>query len=212
MKKINFNKDWSFRLNEGEETKISLPHDFSIIQKRLPDAKSNQHGGFFQGGLGEYKKTFKAKKNKKYFFMCDGSFGLTEIYVNYNSVFINKYPYNTFYVDITDFLRYDKENLITVVVNNRHQPNARWYTGAGIYRDTYLLECGNTYFSPLGIFVKTDSIQNDTAYLTVSTGSGATSRNLLHRSKMWNLKSSKTILFFSKRLSSEKEESLFYLQ
>lgn len=167
MKKINFNKNWLFSLNDGEKTEIDLPHDFSIIQKRLPDAKSNQHGGFFQGGLGEYKKTFKAKKNKKYFFMCDGSFGLTEMYINYNSVFINKYPYNTFYVDITDFLRYDKENLITVVVNNRHQPNARWYTGAGIYRDTYLLECDNAYFSPLGIFVKTDEVQNNTAYMTV---------------------------------------------
>ena len=112
MKKINFNKDWLFQLNEGEKVNIDLPHDFAICQSRKKDAKSNQHGGFFQGGVGTYEKTFKPKKNKKYFFMCDGSFGLTEIYVNANSVFINKYPYNTFYVDITDFLRYDKDNEI----------------------------------------------------------------------------------------------------
>ena len=167
MKKINFNKNWLFALNDGEKTGIDLPHDFSIVQKRLPNAKSNQHGGFFQGGVGKYEKTFKAKKNKKYFFMCDGSFGLTEIFINYNSVFINKYPYNTFYVDITDFLRYDKENLISITVNNSHQPNARWYTGAGVYRDTYLLECDNAYFSPLGLFVKTEAIQNDVAYMSV---------------------------------------------
>ena len=167
MKKLNFNKNWLFSLNDGEKTEINLPHDFSIIQKRLPNAKSNQHGGFFQGGVGRYEKIFRAKKNKKYFFMCDGSFGLTEIYVNASSVFINKYPYNTFYVDITDFLRYDKNNEIVIVVNNSHQPNARWYTGAGIYRDTYLLECDNAHFSPLGLFVKTEAIQNDTAYMSV---------------------------------------------
>ncbi|MBQ4509998.1 MAG: hypothetical protein II984_04680, partial [Clostridia bacterium] len=167
MKKLNFNKNWLFSLNDGEKTEINLPHDFSIIQKRLPNAKSNQHGGFFQGGVGRYEKSFRAKKNKKYFFMCDGSFGLTEIYVNASSVFINKYPYNTFYVDITDFLRYDKNNEIVIVVNNSHQPNARWYTGSGIYRDTYLLECDNAYFSPLGLFVKTEAIQNDTAYMSV---------------------------------------------
>ncbi len=166
MKKINFNDNWLFSLNDGEKREISLPHDFSICQERNADAKSSQHGGFFLGGIGQYEKTFKAKKNKKYFFMCDGSFGLTEIYINASSVFINKYPYNTFYVDLTDFLRYDKENLIKVRVNNTHQPNARWYTGAGIYRDTYLCECDTTYFSPLGIFVKTDAIQNDIAYLT----------------------------------------------
>lgn len=167
MKKINFNKSWLFSLNDGDKSEISLPHDFSICQPRNPENKSNKHGGFFSGGVGTYEKTFKAKKNKKYFFMCDGSFGLTEIYINANSVFINKYPYNTFYIELTDFLRYDKDNEIKIVVDNTHQPNARWYTGAGIYRDTYLLECGDTYFSPLGLFVKTESIQNDTAYMSV---------------------------------------------
>ncbi len=167
MKKINFNENWLFSLNDKEKSKICLPHDFSIIQERKPDAKSNQHGGFFLGGVGAYEKSFIAKRNKKYFFMCDGSFGLTEIFVNANSVFINKYPYNTFYVDITDFLRYDKENKILIKVNNAHQPNARWYTGAGIYRDTYLCECGSTYFSPFGLYVKTDYQDGTVAYLTL---------------------------------------------
>lgn len=167
MKKINFNENWLFSLNDGEKAEINLPHDFSICQERDPNAKSNQHGGFFQGGIGQYEKTFIAKKNKKYFFMCDGSFGLTEIFINANSVFINKYPYNTFYVDLTDFLRYDKGNIIKIRVNNTHQPNARWYTGAGIYRDTYLCECDTAYFSPLGVFVKTDAIQNNVAYMSL---------------------------------------------
>lgn len=167
MRKINFNENWLFSLNDGEKTEICLPHDFSICQERRADAKSNQHGGFFKGGIGRYEKAFKVKKNEKYFFMCDGSFGLTEVFINDNSVFINKYPYNTFYVDLTDFLRYDKDNIIVIEVNNSHQPNARWYTGAGIYRDTYLLECDIAYLSPLGMFVKTDAIQGDTAYMTL---------------------------------------------
>ena len=71
MKKINFNKGWHFCLNDGrdwdariekwDET-VDLPHDFSFIQKRMADAPSSQHGGYFQGGVGKYQKTFKAKK------------------------------------------------------------------------------------------------------------------------------------------------------
>ena len=66
MKKINFNDNWLFSLNDGENREISLPHDFSICQERNADAKSSQHGGFFLGGIGQYEKTFKAKKNKKF--------------------------------------------------------------------------------------------------------------------------------------------------
>jgi beta-galactosidase len=80
MKKVNFNKDWRFVLNDGLDWDakiekwdevVDLPHDFSIIQKRRPDSPTGAHGGFFQGGVGKYQKTFKAKKGKKYFIVWE---------------------------------------------------------------------------------------------------------------------------------------------
>ena len=91
MKKINFNKDWLFTLDGCDSVKVDIPHDFSIGRERRENAPSGGAGGFFQGGYGVYEKTFTAKKNKKYFFMCDGSFGITEIRINNNLVYINKY-------------------------------------------------------------------------------------------------------------------------
>lgn len=169
MKKISFGKEWQFSLNKGEKSTVNIPHDFSIIQERKKDAPSTASGGFFQGGYGIYEKTFKPKKGKRYFFMCDGSFGLTEVFVNANKVLDNKYPYNTFYADITEFLRYDKESVIEIRVNQTSLPNARWYTGAGVYRDVFLCECDDFYLLPFGSFVKTKEITDGTAYMSVET-------------------------------------------
>lgn len=177
MIKKNFNKGWKFVLNDGkdwstwldidkENDLIDLPFDFSIIQKREKNAPSAESGGFFQCGTGKYIKTFMPKKNKRYIFMCDGSFGLTEVFINSNIACQNAYGYNSFWCDITKYLRYDKENEILIRVNNQAQPNARWYAGSGIYRDVYLCECNDYYIDPCGTFVKTRSIEGKTAYLT----------------------------------------------
>lgn len=165
MKKINFNDNWSFSFDGQESYSVDIPHDFSITQKRRADSPSGESGGFFMGGYGEYEKAFVAKKGIKYFIMCDGIFGLSEIFVNLNTAYINKYPYNSFFVDITDYLRYDKENVIKIMVNNNNIPNARWYTGAGIYRDIFLCECKESYLHPFGTFVYTKEICDDYAQM-----------------------------------------------
>lgn len=165
MKKVNFNKDWLFTLDGSETVKVDLPHDFSINRERREDAASAGAGGFFQGGYGVYEKSFDAKKGKKYFFMCDGSFGITEVLVNNNLVYINKYGYNTFVADLSDYIRYEKENILKIRVNNKWQPNARWYTGSGMYRDAFLCVSDSSYLNPYGPFVYTESILDGTAYM-----------------------------------------------
>ena len=166
MKKVNFNKNWSFALNNSKEKNIiDLPHDFSIIQERKKDASSGIAGGWFLGGYGVYEKTFLAKKGKRHIFMCDGSFGITEVYINSHLVYINKYGYNSFYCDLTEYIRYGEENTLKIKVNNNHTPQARWYTGAGLYRDTYLCECGDSYLDPYGVFVCAKAVTSDTAYM-----------------------------------------------
>lgn len=178
MKKTNFNKEWKFSLNDGLDwdakiekwdSIVDLPHDFSFVQPRRKDAPSGAHGGFFQGGVGKYQKSFKSKKNKKYFLICDGAYGLTDVYVNANVIYTNKYGYNSFYVDITDYIRYDKENEVLFRVNNTLMPNTRWYSGSGIYRDVFLCECENAYIHPFGSFVYTENIFGKTAYMNVET-------------------------------------------
>lgn len=216
MKKIDFNKSWKFCLNDGKdwdarfesEYTVDLPYDFSIIQDRRADAPSGPSGGFFAGGVGKYQKTFKAKKGKRYLFMCDGSFGVTDVYINSSIAITNKYGYNSFYADITDKLRYDKENEILIRVNCQAMPNARWYSGAGIYRDTFLFESDEHYIHPFGTFVKTESIFGDCAYMQAEATVVASKRAIgVVDFEVFEDKKRTCVAKFSKRVAFEVGEN-----
>ena len=217
MKKTNFNKGWHFCLNDGLDWDakmekwdccVDLPHDFSIIQKRRADAPSGSHGGFFQGGVAKYQKSFKAKRGKKYFVLCDGAFGITDIYINANAVYTNKYGYNPFFVDLTDYLRNDCENVLLFRVNNNALPNTRWYSGAGIYRDVFLCECDSDYIHPFGTFVRTENVFDKTAYMCaeVSLLSEKRGRGVVEF-EVFEDKKRKCVAKFSKQVVLERGEN-----
>ena len=140
--------------------------------------------------------------------MCDGSFGVTDVYVNSSIATTNKYGYNTFVVDMTDKLRYDKENEILIRVNCQGMPNARWYSGAGIYRDTFLCESDEFYIQPFGTFVKTESIFGDCAYLQAETTVIAPKRAIgVVDFEVFEDKKSVCVAKFSKRVAFEVGEN-----
>ena len=66
-------------------------------------------------------------------------------------------------------LKYGQENEICVQVRTGAMSNSRWYSGAGIYRDVYLLKSGLTYIEPEGIQIKTENADDQCAVLMVTT-------------------------------------------
>ena len=69
--------------------------------------------------------------------LFEGVYMDSTVYVNGQKAGGHGYGYTSFYVDITPYLT-EGDNVIAVRVNNSLQPNSRWYTGSGIYRDVYL--------------------------------------------------------------------------
>ena len=59
---------------------------------------------------------------------------------------VNHNGYMGFSIDLKPWICYDKENIIKVDVDNSQQPNSRWYTGSGIYRDVNL-------WTGLGVYI-----------------------------------------------------------
>jgi beta-galactosidase len=144
MKKIRLHENWDFVLNGAYQGKVDLPHDFSISQPRSADAASGPDGGYFPGGLGDYNRILTPNPGRRTGLLFDGSFGVTEVYINDNLAAINRYGYNGFFVDLTEYLTEDEDNRLNVRVNNKWQPNARWYTGSGIYRNVMLFATPKT--------------------------------------------------------------------
>src|SRR5690606_13561024 len=49
------------------------------------------------------------------------------------------------------------------------QPNSRWYSGSGIYRNVWLIKTDKLHIDKWGIFVTTPTVSKDSAIIKVET-------------------------------------------
>ena len=96
-------------------------------------------GGALPGGIGWYRKTFDATpvEGKSVFIDFDGVYRNSEVWLNGQYLGKRPYGYSSFQYDLTPHLKAGK-NIIAVKVDNSQQPNSRWYSGSGIYRNVWL--------------------------------------------------------------------------
>jgi beta-galactosidase len=148
---------------DSDWTNLNLPHDWAI---EVPFANNSNfdvesHGFRKVGGLfpetsiGWYRKHFKIAKSdsgNRFQLQFDGIFRNASIWVNGIYTGNNLSGYLGVNYDITDFINYEKENVITVRVDAT-QYEGWFYEGAGIYRHVWLKKLPNLHIAPEGIFV-----------------------------------------------------------
>jgi beta-galactosidase len=151
---------------DSDWTNLNLPHDWAI---EVPFANNSNfdvesHGFRKVGGLfpetsiGWYRKHFKVAKadsGNRFQLQFDGIFRNASIWVNGIYTGNNLSGYLGVNYDITDFINYEKENVITVRVDAT-QYEGWFYEGAGIYRHVWLKKLPNLHIAPEGIFVYTN--------------------------------------------------------
>ena len=181
--KLNFNDGWKFKLNnqpnfykedyndEGFNDCL-IPHDWSMEGPFVKDAPTTSRGGYRPAGIGCYRKTFFIEKEYKGSIVeveFGGIFRKPTIYVNGKKVASWINGYTTHRVDVSSFLKYGAENLIAVKVDNSEQPNSRFFTGSGIYRDVNLYIKNPVYLTNLAPFVTTPIANTERAEISVET-------------------------------------------
>lgn len=159
-------------------TNINLPHDWAVA---LPfenstsfDVESHGYkpvGGFYpETSIGWYRKHFsvdKSDSNKRFEIQFDGIFRNATIWVNGFFVGNNFSGYIGKSYDITDYLLFDKENVIVVRVDAT-QYEGWFYEGAGIYRHVWLNTFNNIHIPEDGLFVHA-AINGKNATVTIET-------------------------------------------
>ena len=170
---VNFNDNWKFQLAldstgnfpiNNNWRKLQLPHDWSIEGNFSASHKTTFNQAALPAGVGWYQKEFERTKNmlnKEVFIYFDGVFCNSEIWVNDH--FVGKRPngYVGFEYNITPFLQ--EKNTIKVKVDNYLQPNSRYYTGSGIYRDVQLIIKDEVYIKASNIFITTPQVSKQKA-------------------------------------------------
>lgn len=127
---------------------IDIPHDYSIDREysRAGEAQS----AYKLGGIGLYRKSFLIEKPKRVILSFDGIYCDSEIYINDKKLCDHHHGYVPFKIDISDYLYFDRENILAVKVHNPI-PTSRWYTGSGIFRDVELILTNDTFFENIKI-------------------------------------------------------------
>ena len=176
-----FNENWRFNLSdvkdgakpEMDDSKwrlLDLPHDWTVEGVYSPDRASST--GYLPGGIGWYRKSFiipESEKGNKTFIYFEGVYNHSEVFINGVSVGKRPNGYISFMYDLTPYLKYGAENLLSVKVDHSLEADSRWYTGSGIYRDVYLVYASPVHIDLWGVYFKASVISSRKANVSVQT-------------------------------------------
>ena len=131
---------------------IGVSRGISPSITRLPRAAAA-----LPGGIGWYRKTFtlpETDRGKVVYVDFDGVYRNSEVWINGHSLGFRPNGYVSFRYDLTPYLRYGSQpNVIVVKADNSEQPNSRWYSGSGIYRNVWLVKVNPVHVDNWGTFV-----------------------------------------------------------
>lgn len=182
--RVSFNSGWKFKLDSIQSFSdanvddaswrvLNLPHDWSVEERFDKNAPAGTGGGALPGGIGWYRKTFAipaSQKDKVIFIGFDGVYKNGEVFINGHSLGVRPYGYSSFQYDLTPYLKYGNEkNVVAVKVDNSRQPNSRWYSGSGIYRNVWLTTLDKTHIDNWGTYITTPEINSKEAVVAIQT-------------------------------------------
>lgn len=179
---VSFDLGWKFHLgdvsgaqgatfDDSSWTALDVPHDWSIALPFNQSSPAKDGGGYLDGGLGWYRKTFTlpaSSAGHKLFIQFDGVYMDSTVYLNGTQIGGRPYGYSSFECDITAAAKVGGSNVLAVKVNNA-QPSSRWYSGSGIYRHTWLKTVNPIRVAYTGTKVTTPQVTASSATVSLTT-------------------------------------------
>jgi beta-galactosidase len=176
---INFNDNWRFAkgnpvhaeavdFDDSGWERVDVPHDWAITGPFNEDVPGNT-GKLPWKGEGWYRKNFKMEKSdegKVVYFLFDGIMAFPKIYINGKLAGQWDYGYNSFYTDVSGFVKFGEENTIAIYVDTRTH-GSRWYPGAGIYRKVRMLVTDPVHSEIWGTYITTPVVESSHAEVRV---------------------------------------------
>ncbi|MFY7890080.1 MAG: beta-galactosidase GalB [Spirosomataceae bacterium] len=179
---ISFNKTWRFSLGDFPQASqttfddsqwrvLNLPHDWSIEGQFAENHLATVQGGALPTGIAWYRKQFlvnESSQKQLSYIEFDGVYRNAEVWINGHYLGKRPYGYSSFRYELTPFLNFGKTpNILAVRVDNSEQPNSRWYSGSGIYRNVRLVHTATLAIDQWGTFVTTPKITAKSATVLV---------------------------------------------
>ncbi|SEP38342.1 beta-galactosidase GalB [Mucilaginibacter sp. OK283] len=199
---LDFDKGWRFNLGEVADAEkpatsdakwrsLNLPHDWSVEGKFSKDNPATPEGGALPGGIGWYRKSFTvpaSSKGKLVYIDFDGVYQKSKVWINGHLLGFRPNGYISFRYELTPYLNFGGNNVIAVKVDNSVQPNSRWYSGSGIYRNVWLVTTAKTAINQWGTFVTTTDVSAASAKVNikVSVKHGSSAAGLVVKTTLYD--------------------------
>jgi len=142
--------------DDSEWRVLDIPHDWGIEGPFRQDLEGST-GKLPWRGIGWYRKRLTipaSDKGKNIFIDFDGLMANSKIYLNGEYVGSWPYGYTSFRLDFTKFIKFGEENVLAIRLNTVDM-DSRWYPGAGIYRNVWLVKTSNIHVGHWGTYITT---------------------------------------------------------
>jgi beta-galactosidase len=164
------------KFDDAAWRKVDLPHDWAVELPFSPKA-SPSHGykaigrNFPENSVGWYRKSFfipESDLGRRIGVEFDGVYRNSVVWVN--GFYLGREPsgYTGFHYDLTDYLNYGGENVISVRVDATME-EGWFYEGAGIYRHAWLTKTAPLHVATWGTFITTENTTDASAEVVAHT-------------------------------------------
>jgi len=161
---------WQVGYDDSKWKDIEVPHDWAIEEPFIAKGDPNT-GKLPWKNEGWYRikiKTPQAWSGKQIYLLFDGIMAFPTVYVNGEVAGRWDYGYNSFYLNVTRFIRFGSDNVLAIHVDTRKH-DSRWYPGAGIYRKVNLIVADPIHVDIWGTYITTPIIKPHYADVCIAT-------------------------------------------
>ena len=150
---------------------VDLPHDVAIYEE-VSREKSDGANGYFPYLKGSYRKHFSLSsenQGKLIFIEFEGVYRNAKIWINGHYLGNHLNGYLGFEYELSEYIRFNQDNVIVVKYDNTIKGTSRWYTGAGIYRDVWLKIVDPLHIPLYGTYITTPKVNKSLSLVNVAT-------------------------------------------
>ena len=190
-------REWQYARGDSAVVweNVRVPHDWAIYGpfdrnndlqevavtqdgEKQASLKTGRSGGLPYMGTG-CRTSFDVAPGSNAELLFDGVMSEPQVWVNGHKAGEWKLGYNSFHIDATPYLNKDgKANKLTVRAENKPL-SARWYPGAGLYRNVHLIETNPVHIPVWGTHLTTPHVGETFATVRLETKiANADGRNL----------------------------------
>ncbi len=145
--------------------KINLPHDWAV-EGPFEQKNEGSTGKLKYWGPVWYRKHFTlpgTDYGKKIKLDIDGAMSFSEVWLNGQFVGGWPYGYSSFELDLTPYLKANGgENVLAIRLNSPSE-SSRWYPGAGLFRNLWLVKTAPVHVGHWGTYITTPKVRADAA-------------------------------------------------